>query len=155
MTYREIASEDMQAIFDVRVATWHNEHGQEELTRMGITHESVRERMKDSHRGWLCEVGGRVVGFAMGDRKTGEMWVIAVLREHEGQGVGKRLLALVEEWLRREGWREIWLTTDTDENFRAVGFYRRQGWEDWKIEGENRFMRKRFDPVTTGSRSDA
>ena len=146
MTFREITTNDMQAIFAVRVATWHNEHGLEELTRMGITQKSVRQRMEDSHRGWLCEVDGRVIGFAMGDRKTGEMWVIAVLREYEGQGAGKTLLALVEKWLRGEGWKEIWLTTDTDEGFHAVGFYRHQGWEDWKIEGGNRFMRKRFEP---------
>ncbi len=143
-TFREIKPEDIPAIFDVRIATWHNPNGREELTRMGITHESVREKMKDSHRGWLCDVDGKAVGFAMGNRRTGEMWVIAVLREYEGKGIGKQLLDSVENWLRGEGWTEIWLTTDTDEAFRAVGFYRRQGWEDWKIEGGNRFMRKRF-----------
>jgi hypothetical protein len=58
----------------------------------------------------------------------------------------------VENWLRGEGWNDIWLTTDTDEGFRAVGFYRHQGWEDWKIEEGNRYMRKRFEP---GSEANA
>lgn len=139
--FREIQSTDMDAIFAVRVATWHNPNGQEELTAMGITHESVRNVLNDSHRGWLCEINSQVVGFAMGDRSNGEMWVIAVLSEFEGLGIGKQLLKLVEDWLFQEGWKEIWLTTDPDESIRAVGFYRHLGWRDWKLEGD-RFMRK-------------
>ena len=144
--FREICSDDMQSIFDVRVATWHNDRGSEELTNLGITHESVRKMMEDSHRGWLCEVDSRVVGFAMGNKNTGEMWVIAVLKEHEGNGIGKRLLSLVEDWLFSEGWKEIWLTSDPDETIRAVGFYRHLGWSDWKIEPEgDRFMKKKME----------
>jgi ribosomal protein S18 acetylase RimI-like enzyme len=52
------------------------------------------------------------------------MWVIAVLKEYEGNGIGRRLLRLVEDWLFSEGWDELWLTTDRDETLRAVGFYR-------------------------------
>jgi len=142
--FREIRPGDMQSIFYVRVATWHNDRGREELTKSGITHESVRGMLKDSHRGWLCEVDSRVVGFAMGNKHNGEMWVIAVLKDYEGNGIGKRLLNLVEEWLFSEGWNEIWLTTDPDETIRAVGFYRRLGWSDWKIEPEgDRFMKKK------------
>lgn len=142
MHIREIQPDDMQAIFDVRVATWGNSRGLEELAALGITHESVKEMLKDSHRGWLCSDGDRVVGFAMGNRETGEMWVIAVLEEHEDRGIGKRLIQRVEDWLFAEGWDEIWLTTYVDENNRAVGFYRHLGWEDWKIESDGRYMRK-------------
>ncbi|MBF2083556.1 GNAT family N-acetyltransferase [Thermoleptolyngbya sp. C42_A2020_037] len=141
--FREILPEDIQAIFDVRIATWHNDRGCEELTQLGITHESVRDLLKNSHRGWLCEIDSRIIGFAMGNKSKGEMWVIAVLKEFEGKGIGKRLLSLVEEWLFSEGWKEIWLTTDPDESTRAVGFYRHLGWKDWKIEpDEGRFMKK-------------
>lgn len=143
MTFREITPDDLPAIIEVRVATWHNANGREEMIRLGITHDSVRRGLEGPLRGWLCEVDGKIIAFAMGDKGTGEMWVIAVLREHEGQGLGKRLLILVEQWLFGEGWRESWLTTDPGERFRAVGFYRRQGWEDWKLERGNRFMRKR------------
>lgn len=142
MTFRETQVRDIPVLFRVRLATWHNERGAEELAALGITHESVKGMIVcGSHRGWLCEDSGQVVGFAMGNRTTGEMWVIAVLKEYEGRGIGRRLLTLVEDWLWSVGWQEIWLTTDTDEAFRAVGFYRRQGWEDWKIDGD-RFMKK-------------
>jgi hypothetical protein len=46
-----------------------------------------------------------------------------------------------EPWLFSHGWAEIWLRTDVDESVRAVGFYRRLGWVDWKIDGD-RFLRK-------------
>jgi len=142
--FREINSGDMQAIFDVRIATWHNNRGLEEMTSLGITHDSVSHMMKTSHRGWLCEVNSRAVGFAMGNKQTGEMWVIAVLKKHEGKGIGKRLLGHVENWLFSEGWDEIWLTTDPDETIRAVGFYRHLGWSDWKVEPDgDRFMKRK------------
>jgi ribosomal protein S18 acetylase RimI-like enzyme len=70
------------------------------------------------------------------------MWVIAVLAEHEGRGIGRAVLAEVESWLAECGWDEIWLTTDTDESLRAVGFYRHLGWQDWKFQDGDRFMRK-------------
>ncbi|MEM6688173.1 MAG: GNAT family N-acetyltransferase [Planctomycetota bacterium] len=146
--FREINPADMQAIFDVRVATWHNDNGHEELIRLGINHASVQEMLKRTHRGWLCEIGSKVIGFAMGDRSNGEMWVIAVVKEHEGKGIGRRLLKLVEDWLFDEGWDDIWLTTDPDEDFRAVGFYRHLGWADWKIDPDgDRFMRKKKQEV--------
>jgi GNAT superfamily N-acetyltransferase len=143
VTFREIQPEDIPAIFEIRIATWHNPNGRVELTKMGITPHTVRQMMVDSHRGWLCEIEGRGVGFAMGNKKTGEMWVIAVLKEFEGRGIGKELLRSVEDWLWSEAWQEIWLTTDTDESLRAVGFYRHAGWQDWKIEHGDRYMRKR------------
>jgi GNAT superfamily N-acetyltransferase len=141
-SYRELLPSDMDAVFDVRVKTWHNPNGAEELHRMGITPEAVVEMMRRSHRGWVAEDGDRIVGFAMGNKRTGEMWVIAVLPEYENQGIGRRLMSFVEDWLWSVGWHEIWLTTDPDEKYRAVGFYRRLGWRDWKFEDGDRFMRK-------------
>ena len=146
MTYREIQPADIPATFDVRVRTWHNPHGAVEMEQMGITHDSVREMLGSSHRGWLAESDGQVVGFVMGNKQTGEMWVIAVLPEFENQGIGKSLLRRVEDWLASEGCAELWLTTDPDENCRAVGFYRHLGWEDWKMERGDRYMKKRIDP---------
>jgi ribosomal protein S18 acetylase RimI-like enzyme len=143
MKYRSIQPEDMAAIFAVRVATWHSPRAVEEMTALGITPETVMAMLAcGSHRGWLCETDGRVVGFCMGNRETGEMWVIAVLKAYEGQGIGRRLLTHVEVWLWEAGWEEIWLTTDPDDTARAVGFYRHLGWVDWKLD-RNRYMKKR------------
>jgi ribosomal protein S18 acetylase RimI-like enzyme len=144
LTIREIDPADMDAIFAVREATWHTPTPKEDMKRMGITHEAVLAMMRDRTRGWIAESGGRAIGFTMGHAGTGEMWVIAVLKEFEGRGVGRALMARVEGWLAAEGCRESWLTTDVDENDRAVGFYKRLGWTDWKFEHGDRYMRKRL-----------
>lgn len=151
--FREIQFDGLQAIFDVRAATWHNENGRGEMTSCGITHESVGEMMESTHRGWLCEIDSRVVGSAMGNKENREMWVIAILKECERQGIGKRLLRLVEDWLFSEGWDEVWLTTDPDETFRAVVFYRHLGWIDWKLEPDGDHFMKRQRPPSVRSES--
>ncbi len=75
MHYLEIISEDIPSIFDVRIKTWHNPNGAEELECMGITPDTVRQMMRTTHRGWIAEQNGTTVGFVMGNKRTGEMWV--------------------------------------------------------------------------------
>jgi GNAT superfamily N-acetyltransferase len=142
MNYREIEPRDVATLFAVRVATRENALSLDELAALGIIEESVLAILGASHRGWLCEADGRVIGFAMGNRENGEMWVIALLPEFEGRGIGAALMARVEEWLWSEGWSEIWLTTDVDPALRAYGFYRRLGWEDHEIRDGLRYMKK-------------
>ena len=77
----------MQAIFDICVATWDNPHGLRELAKLGITPENVRKMIAETHKGWLAVTGEQAVGFAMGNKQTGEMWVIAVLKEYENRGI--------------------------------------------------------------------
>ncbi|MDF1811511.1 MAG: GNAT family N-acetyltransferase [Verrucomicrobiales bacterium] len=147
MHYRRITPDDLPSIFEVRVKTWHNPNGSEEMARMGINPDSVRQMLETTHHGWLAETNGDVVGFVMGNKQTAEMWVIAVLKEFENLGIGKSLMRLVEDWLVSEGCDRLWLTTDTDESYRAVGFYRHLGWIDCKMEKGDIFMTKRSDQV--------
>ena len=142
LTFREIRPEDLPAIFDVRVATWHNERGREEMAELGITPDNVCVMLRESHRGWLCEVDSRVVEFAMGNRDNGEMWVIAVLPECEGRGIGRRLMELVTDWLWDFGHAELWLVTGDDPSLRAYGFYKHLGWKEAEAsEDEERVFR--------------
>ena len=143
MHIRPITPADIPELFTVRVATHQNAMTLEELAALGITPESVTASLGERHAGWLCEDVGRVVGFAMGDRMTGELWVIALLPDYVGRGIGSRLLREVETWLAEQGWRQIWLTTDPDTSLRAYSFYRQHGWEDDRVEGGNRYMIKR------------
>lgn len=141
--YREITPADMPALFHVRTRTRENTYTREQLQRLGITPHSVTEKLATSFRGWLCTVGGQVVGFCMADRSRGELWVIAVLPQFEGRGIGGRLMHLAQEWLWSSGCERAWLTTDVDVTLRAYGFYRHLGWTDWKIEGGVRWMELR------------
>jgi ribosomal protein S18 acetylase RimI-like enzyme len=137
---REIAAADAPALLHVRTRTRENAYTLEQLERLGITAGSVAEKLATCYRGWLCADTDQVVGFCMADCSTGELWVIAVLPEYEGRGVGDRLMGLAEEWLWASGCTRAWLTTDVDTKLRAYGFYRRRGWTDWKVENGLRWM---------------
>jgi ribosomal protein S18 acetylase RimI-like enzyme len=128
MTFREIDARDVPELFKVRTSTRENRMTMEALGGMGITPDSTIKALSVSVAGWLCEVSGRIVGFSMGDKSTGEMLVVAVLPEHEGKGIGKRLMGLIQEWLFSNGHTEIWLLENSDPSVRAYGFYRKLGW---------------------------
>lgn len=140
MNFREITAADVPSLFYVRTRTRENTMTLEQLQRLGINPQSVTESLGSSTKGWVCEDSGRVVGFSMADRETGEFQVIAVLPDYEGKGVGGRLMALAEEWLAASGCKRAWLTTDLETTLRAYGFYRKRGWTDWKIERGLRWM---------------
>ncbi len=143
MNYRLIEEKDIDALIDVRAATRENSISREELRRIDVSAESISALLRTTHRGWLCEDVGRIAGFAIGDGKTGEMWVIAILPDYEGKGIGARLLTAVEEWLWSKGWDEIWLWTSSDPQKRAYGFYIRQGWFVAETKEDVIYLRKR------------
>jgi ribosomal protein S18 acetylase RimI-like enzyme len=142
ISIRPIELADIPALFQVRTATDENCLSMEELAALGINPATVREKLLGSYKGWLCEDAGNVVGFAMGDKNTGELWVIAVLPSHINQGIGSQLLAKVETWLFTTGCPELWLIASTNPQLRAYSFYRKHGWQDWKIEDGARYMKK-------------
>ncbi|MFI5357119.1 MAG: GNAT family N-acetyltransferase [Opitutales bacterium] len=99
------------------------------LTSIGITVESLTAALATTHRGWLCEIDDRIVGFAIGNRGNGELEVIAVLPECERKGIGRRLMTLVQDWLWSEGYTKLWLVTGAPPT-RAYNFYAKLGWSD-------------------------
>jgi ribosomal protein S18 acetylase RimI-like enzyme len=145
---RQIKVADIPELFRVRTATDENPLTLEDLAEIDITETSVKAKLLESYKGWLCEDEGEVVGFAIGDRSSGEMWVIAVLPNYIQQGIGGALLAKVDDWLFREGCSELWLVTDLNPKLRAYSFYRKHGWIDWKIDDGLRYMKKKhFNPL--------
>lgn len=129
LTYRAMTVDDIPAVLELRFATVENAITLEELEQdYGITPATIAASMASDSRGWLCEDGSDVVGFAMGDRSNGEVQVVAVRPSHEGRGIGKTLLARVTDWLFAEGHPEIWLGANPDPGVRATGFYRKLGW---------------------------
>ena len=71
MNYREIIDGDIPTIFDLWVRTWPNPNGAGQLKRLGITPDSVRRMLRTTHRGWIAEANGSVVGFVMGNQQSG------------------------------------------------------------------------------------
>ncbi|MDO9391401.1 MAG: GNAT family N-acetyltransferase [bacterium] len=114
---------------------------------MGITEETVAAKLNSTYRGWLCRDGsGRALGFSIANKSDGEMWVIAVLPEFEGRGIGRKLMLLVQDWLFQYH-DELWLTTEHDPANRAYGFYQSLGWREESVEnGHSRFVLKKPTP---------
>lgn len=143
MIFRAIESHDAAALIELRGRTRENAISADALGKMGITTESIGEKLRSTHRGWLCEAEGRLAGFAVGDGNSGELWVIAVAPEFEGRGIGSQLLASVEQWLWSCGWDALWLWTDADESRRAYSFYLDHGWRKSKVKDGALYMRKK------------
>ena len=138
---------DLPEVFSVRVSTIENAISMKDLEEVhGLTPATLAEALQDSAKGWVCEINGRIVAFAMGDSESGEMTVLAVLSEFERRGIGKQLLGRVQDWLFECGHNELWLLTTPDPGFRAYGFYQSQGWvATGEIVGEEdeKFVLKR------------
>ena len=73
--------------------------------------------------------GDALVGYCFGDRDTGEVLVLALLPDAEGQGLGRDLLGRVVQQLAGLGWRRLFLGCSTDPVSRSHGFYRHLGWQ--------------------------
>lgn len=143
MQYKEIGYNDIPCLFEIRSNTRENRLSLEQLTTCGITTEFIRIALSANMKGWLCEIDGKSVGFAMGNKDNGEIFVVAILPEYESRGIGKRLLRLVEEWLHTQGHKELWLTTSPVT--RSFGFYQKCGWhQSGPIDGEDVIMKKIF-----------
>ena len=90
------------------------------------------------------------MGFSMADRSNGEFWVVAVLPEYEGCGMGRRLVEIGQEWLHTNGWEEIWLWTSPNTGTRAYALYRRLGWRDCGVKDGQLTMRHRAEAGGSG-----
>jgi ribosomal protein S18 acetylase RimI-like enzyme len=127
--FREMTVADIEAAFEIRTSVVENALTIQQLEEdFDLTPETLAAAMQESAKGWVCELETRVVGFAMADGDEGELTVLAVLAEYEGNGIGKRLLAAAESWLIEQGHKEIWLVTTPDPTFRAYNLYQSQGW---------------------------
>lgn len=77
----------------------------------------------------IAVVGPSIDPDAPSDGRVGELFVLYVLPQYWGTGVGYRLHERAVEVLRDGGHGEatLWVLHD---NLRALSFYRRQGWRD-------------------------
>lgn len=138
MKFRKIVKSDIKTILEIRISTKENHFSLSDLANIGITPQSLSEWLDGTIKGWICEISGKAVGFAMGDSKTGEMLVIAIYPGYEKLGIGKKLMQLIQDWLWSFDQKELWLWSNHDSVVRAHGFYRKLGWiPTGEIEGNN------------------
>jgi ribosomal protein S18 acetylase RimI-like enzyme len=96
---------------------------------------SRKNRLKDGFEVFVAEDEGKMVGFIIFkmERDYGYIDNIVVAKEEQGKGIGRALVAYVEDIAKSKGC--YLMKTDTTENadgvpWRAYGFWKRVGYED-------------------------
>lgn len=127
---RAAVGSDLKVCTAIRGKTRDNPISEEYLRSIGVTEEKWWSLMDENKIiGSVYECDGQVVGFCFGDTESAEILVLALLPEHDNQGIGKKLLLDVVRKLRQIGHQKLWLAASQDPAIRAHGFYRHMGWE--------------------------
>ena len=118
---RQATRADIPQIQRVRHAVHENR-----LISRRISDEEVRQAIEDTGRGWVAEVDGQILGFAIGHAGSGNIWALFVYPSSEGRGLGRRLHDEMVQWLFAQGLQRLHLGTET--GTRAERFYAQAGW---------------------------
>jgi GNAT superfamily N-acetyltransferase len=84
-------------------------------------------------KGWVCETGNRIVGFAIVDLKDKNIWALFVDPEFEAQRIGRKLHDTMLDWYFTQTRENVWLGTAP--GTRAEVFYRKSGWTEAGMHG--------------------
>jgi GNAT superfamily N-acetyltransferase len=90
---RQAACSDLPDLFRVRHAV------SESSLSLSIPEEQIAEALETTGRGWVIELDGVIVAFAIGSAFTRSIWALFVDPPHRGHGFGRRLYDTVVEWL--------------------------------------------------------
>ena len=130
LSYRRAVPSDIAACIELRGKTRENAVSVERLKQLGVTQASwSADVANDNLPGHLCVDNGQIVGYVFADKHTGEVVVLALLPEWEGQGIGKNLLEMMVTDLAEFGFRKLFLGCSSDPKVRSYGFYRHLGWK--------------------------
>lgn len=106
---RQAVRSDLPGLFRVRQAVSENR-----LFLLTLSDEQILEALETTGRGWVVELDGVIVAFAIGDALTGGISALFVDPPHRGHGYGRRLYDTVVEWLWSQGHNGVWLDAEPD-----------------------------------------
>ena len=130
LIYRHALPSDIPACIELRGKTRENAVSIERLRQLGVTEASWSAGVASGDLpGYACLERDRIVGYVFADKRTGEVVVLALRPEFEGQGIGKRLLGTIVSDLAKLGFRRLFLGCSADPKVRSYGFYRHLGWK--------------------------
>src|SRR5437870_2375287 len=124
MLFREANREDIPAIQVVRNSVKENVLSNPAL----VTDKDCEDYMFTRGKGWVCESGGMIVGFAIADLVDDNIWALFVHPDYEKRGIGRKLHSMMLDWYFNQAKEKVWLSTAP--NSRAEGFYRVVGWKE-------------------------
>lgn len=130
MIIREAEISDIPAMHHVRISV--NENVLSDPSR--ITVKDYEDYLTKRGKGWVCEMNGRVVGFAIVDVVENNIWALFVDPGFEQKGIGKGLHNTMLDWYFQHTDDSVWLGTAP--GTRAEQFYRKMGWTQTGFHGE-------------------
>lgn len=108
---------------------------QEELAvALELVDDRLAQGEASHYRFLVAEVAGAVAGYACwgpipGTQESADLYWIAVHPNHQGQGVGRALLAAAETWMLQEDRRRCWIETATRAQYAPTrAFYQACGY---------------------------
>ncbi len=131
MTIREAKIEDIPQIQRVRNAVKENMLSDPGL----VTDEDCRLFITERGKGWVCEIEQQIIGFSIADLKGNNIWALFLQPAFEKQGIGRMLHDIMLNWYFEHTNEPVWLSTSP--KTRAEGFYRKAGWEEIGVYGNN------------------
>jgi GNAT superfamily N-acetyltransferase len=99
-----------------------------------VTDADCAEYLGKRGRGWVCEVRGEIVGFAIADLTGHNIWALFVHPDFEQHGIGRKLHDMMLDWYFTQTKNTVWLGTAP--NTRAEIFYRNAGWKENGLHGK-------------------
>ena len=93
-----------------------------------ITDEECIDFITRRGKGWVCEIEGEIVGFAIVDLRENNIWALFINPAYEAKGIGKKLHDIMLNWYFEQTKETLWLGTSP--NTRAAEFYKINGWKE-------------------------
>lgn len=106
---RQAIRSDLPDLLRVRRAV-----SEDRLFLLTLPDDQLIEALETTGRGWVIELDGVIVAFAIGDALTGSICALFVDPPHRGHGYGRRLHDTVVGWLWSQGSDRVWLNAQPD-----------------------------------------
>ena len=130
MLFREARITDIPQIQVVRNSVNENMLSNSAL----VTDNDCENYLVNRGKGWVCEIDGRIVGFAIADLLDHNVWALFLQPGFDKKGIGRKLHDDMLDWYFSQTDSTVWLSTAA--NTRAEKFYRKAGWKEVGMHGK-------------------
>ena len=133
--YREAVRKDIPQMQVVRNSVVENALSDPAL----VPEKDYTAYLTEYGKGWVCEIDGKVVGFAIVSIVHSNVWALFLHPHHERKGIGHKLHDTMLQWYFSQTQATLWLSTAP--GTRAEAFYRKAEWKETGMygKGEIRF----------------
>jgi ribosomal protein S18 acetylase RimI-like enzyme len=134
----QIISMSRENMASIIFSSWGVEYRDEDLLHLLLEPNAFTE---------VLESDGRIIAYYSVEERNDNLFInsIQVLKEYQGQGLGREMLARIEARAKENELRgiELWVQIT---NHPAMDFYRHMDYRTVSRQGNNYLMRRRLDP---------